>query len=126
LSFLVAGKKRAAAELGTDFNTADPVARFPVGALVPGCITVNITQDTSVEGDHTFSVSLNPGPVTPTLTVGTPDTTVITITDDTNDSKRQISSSCNNSLEPLIISTEISPVEIQFPCAILSFKHAVV
>lgn len=112
--------------LNTDFSTTDPDASFPLGPLMPGCITVTINQDMSVEGDHTFSVSLNPGPVTPTLTVGTPDTTVITITDDTNDSKRQISSSCNNSLEPLIISTEISPVEIQFPCAILSFKHAVV
>ena len=73
--------------LGTDFDTADPVATFPVGALAPGCIEVNILQDMSVEGDHTFSVSLNPGPITPSLTVGTPNMTVVTITDDVNDSK---------------------------------------
>ena len=41
----------------------------------------------SVEGDHTFSVSLNPGSINPTLTVGMPNTTVVTITDDTSDSK---------------------------------------
>ena len=73
--------------LGTDFSTTNAVATFPVGALAPGCIEVNILQDMSVEGDHTFSVSLNPGPITPSLTVGTPDTTVVTITDDVNDSK---------------------------------------
>ena len=72
--------------IGTDFSTTDPVATFAVGALVPGCIQVDISQDMSVEGDHTFSVSLNPGPITPSLTVGTPDTTVVTITDDANDS----------------------------------------
>ena len=73
--------------MGTDFSTTNPVATFAVGALAPGCIEVDILQDMSVEGDHTFSVSLNPGPITPSLTVGTPDTTVVTITDDVNDSK---------------------------------------
>ena len=73
--------------LGTDFSTTNAVATFPVGALAPGCIEVNILQDMSVEGDHTFSVSLNPGPITPSLTVGTPNMTVVTITDDVNDSK---------------------------------------
>ena len=73
--------------LGTDFSTTDPVATFAVGALEPGCIEVDILQDMSVEGDHAFSVSLNPGSITPFLTVGTPDMTVVTITDDVNDSK---------------------------------------
>ena len=73
--------------LNTDFSTSDPVATFAVGALAPGCIQVDISQDMSVEGDHTFSVSLNTSFVTPTLTVGTPDTTMVTITDDANDSK---------------------------------------
>ena len=73
--------------LNTDFSTTDPVATFGIGALAPGCIQVDISQDMSVEGDHTFSVSLNPGPITPSLTVGTPNTTVVTITDDASDSK---------------------------------------
>ena len=73
--------------LDTDFSTTDPVATFGIGTLAPGCIQVDTSQDMSVEGDHTFSVSLNPGPITPSLTVGTPDTTVVTITDDANDSK---------------------------------------
>ena len=73
--------------LDIDFSTTDPVATFAVGALAPGCIQVDIAQDMSVEGDHTFSVSLNPGPITPFLTVGTPNNTVVTITDDANDSK---------------------------------------
>ena len=77
-------------ELGTDFSTTDPVATFAIGALVPGCIEVEISPDMSVEGDHTFTVSLNPGPITPSLTVGTPNTTVVTITDDVNDSKYYI------------------------------------
>ena len=68
--------------LDTDFSTTDPVATFAVGALAPGCIQVDISPDTSVEGDHTFSVSLNPGPITPSLTVGVLDTTVVTIIDD--------------------------------------------
>jgi len=75
--------------LGTDFSTADSVASFPVGALIPGCITVEVDQDTSVEGDHTFSVSVDPGLITPALTIGMPDTTEVIITDDTNDSKYQ-------------------------------------
>ena len=79
LSFLIV--------LNTDFSIMDPVASFPVGPLMPGCITVNINQDMVVEGDHTFSVSLNPGPINPTLTVGTPDATEVTITDDTNEGK---------------------------------------
>ena len=70
-----------------DFSTADTVANFPVGALMPGCITVFIDQDMFVEGDHTFSVSVDPLFIIPALTVGTPDTTEVTITDDTNDSK---------------------------------------
>ena len=73
--------------LNTDFSANDPVATFAVGAPAPGCIQVDISPDTSVEGDHTFSVSLNPGPIIPSLTVGTPSTTVVTITDDANDSK---------------------------------------
>ena len=82
LSFLVV--------LNTDFSTTDPDVSFPLGPLMPGCITVIINQDMSVEGDHTFSVSLNPGPISPTVTVGRPDTTVVTITDDASDSKYQI------------------------------------
>ena len=82
LSFLVV--------LNTDFSTTNHDASFPLGPLMPGCITVTINQDTSVEGDHTFSVSLNPGPINPTLTVGMTDTTVVTITDDASDSKYQI------------------------------------
>ena len=74
-------------ELNSDFSITDPVATFAVGALAPGCIQVDISQDMSVEGDHTFSASLNPRLITPSLTVGTPDTTVVTITDDANDSK---------------------------------------
>ena len=73
--------------IGTDFSTTNPVATFPVGALAPGCIEVDILPDTSVEGDHAFSVCLHPGPIIPSLTVGTPDTTVVTITDDANDGK---------------------------------------
>ena len=80
--------------LDIDFSTTDPVATFAVGALAPGCIQVDISQDMSVEGDHTFSVSLNPGPITPSLTVGTPNTTVVTITDDANDSKCGNYSTC--------------------------------
>ena len=72
-----------------DFSPASADALLGL-QLMTGCITATIIQDLSVEGDHTFSVSLNPGPINPTLTVGTPDTTVVTITDDTSDSKYQI------------------------------------
>jgi len=70
---------------GTDFSATFLDFNFQVGTDTTACIDVTITNDTNLEGDHTFSVNLG-GMITPTLTggtggFGTPMSTTVTIQD---------------------------------------------
>ena len=52
---------------------------FNVGDPATLCVPVTIIDDTVLEGDHDFSVFISS--VGTSAMIGTPDTTVITITD---------------------------------------------
>ena len=54
---------------------AGPIPSSPV------CVLIMATEDTQIEGDHGFTVSINQ-PSLSTVTVGSPGSASVTITDD--------------------------------------------
>ena len=67
-----------------DFNVPDPTEMaiiFPAGSMNgdQDCLTIPILDDDALEGDHSFSVSLNPP--APPVTLTTPSSSPVTITD---------------------------------------------
>ena len=73
---------------GEDFSVTDPTQLnvfFPSGSTNGNtdCINISIIDDDALEGDHSFTVSLNP-PAAP-VTLTTPSSSPVTITD--NDGK---------------------------------------
>ena len=47
-----------------------------------GCIDVPITNDTDLEGDHDFTVTITSAGLTPHAIIGTPSVSIIAIKDD--------------------------------------------
>ena len=65
---------------GSDYTTPNPFnVVFNIGDPATLCVPVSIIDDTVLEGDHDFSVFIPSAGAS--ATIGTPDTTVITITD---------------------------------------------
>jgi len=67
-----------------DFNVPDPMEMtviFTAGSMNgdQDCLTISILDDDALEGDHSFSVSLNPP--APPVTLTTPSSSPVTITD---------------------------------------------
>ena len=70
--------------LGSDFTIPDPTEMnimFTTGSMNgdQDCLTISILDDDALEGDHSFSVSLNPP--APPFTLTTPSSSPVTITD---------------------------------------------
>ena len=66
---------------GEDFTVPSPFTiTFPVGTPTSDCATITIIDDTVLEGNHDFSVSIDSAGMF--AMIGTPDTTVFTIDDD--------------------------------------------
>ena len=64
-----------------DFTVPSPFTiTFPVGTPTSDCATITIIDDTVLEGNHDFSVSIDSAGMF--AMIGTPDTTVFTIDDD--------------------------------------------
>ena len=66
-----------------DFTVPDPLqVTILVGPIPfsPVCVPIMATEDTQIEGDHGFTVSINQ-PSLSTVTVGSPRSAVVTITD---------------------------------------------
>jgi len=71
-------------ELGSDFTIPDPTemnVMFTVGSMdgTTDCLTISILDDDALEGEHSFNVSLNPP--APPVTLTTPSSSPVTITD---------------------------------------------
>ena len=69
---------------GEDFSVADPAQLnvfFEAGSVNgdTDCINITILEDNALEGDHSFTVSLNP-PAAP-VKLTTPSSSPVTITD---------------------------------------------
>ena len=70
----------------TDFTPPAPFdITFAVGAPDTSCVNVMIVDDNVLEGDYDFSVDIDD--VGTSAMIGTPDATVITITDDESKSE---------------------------------------
>ena len=70
--------------MGSDFTILDPTEMnimFTVGSMNgdQDCLTISIIDDDALEGDHSFSVSLNPP--APPVTLTSPSSSPVTITD---------------------------------------------
>ena len=66
-----------------DFTVPNPLqVTIPAGPIPssPVCVPIMATEDTQIEGDHGFTVSINQ-PSLSTVTVGTPGSALVTITD---------------------------------------------
>ena len=66
-----------------DFTVPDPLqVTIPAGPIPssPVCIPIMATEDTQIEGDHGFTVSINQ-PSLSVVIVGSPGSAVVTITD---------------------------------------------
>ena len=66
-----------------DFTVPSPfVITIPAGAIPSGdvCADILATDDAQAEGDHSFSISISQ-PSVPYVTVGTPGSAIVTITD---------------------------------------------
>ena len=73
-----------------DFTPSTPFEiTFAVGSPDTSCVNVAIVDDNVLEGDHDFSVEITN--VGPSAMIGTPDSTVVTITDDESKSRRNYS-----------------------------------
>ena len=69
-----------------DFTPPTPFTiTFAVGVPASSCVNVAIVDDNVLEGDHDFSAEITG--VGTSAMIGTPDTTVITITDDESKSE---------------------------------------
>ena len=66
----------------SDYTFSSLTATITPASSSPVCVSFDATQDTAVEGEHSFTVSINGGMPSDVVTVGAPSSQEVVITDD--------------------------------------------